>query len=281
MNFKKLKIAFLQKLSDVTGQDELEAIFFIGFEAIFKKKKIDYVLAPNQVLTDDEIEKWTDFESKLSKNIPIQYILGETEFYGLPFFVNENVLIPRPETEELVEWILTDFKHKPALSILDIGTGSGCIPISLAKNWLQAKVHSWDVSSEALAVAEKNAVLNKTNVYFERHNILETQNIDFPVDIMVSNPPYVQISEQVQMKKNVLDFEPHLALFVPENDPLLFYRKIGELAWENLKSGGCLYFEINQYLGQETLDLLQSIGFQNLELRKDFMKNDRMIKAIK
>uniref|UniRef100_UPI00404B1424 peptide chain release factor N(5)-glutamine methyltransferase n=1 Tax=Flavobacterium sp. TaxID=239 RepID=UPI00404B1424 len=281
MQYKKLKTAFLKNLSDVTDQDELEAIFFIGFEAIFKKKKIDFVLSPNQALTDDEVEKWTNFENQIAKNIPIQYIIGETEFYGLPFFVNENVLIPRPETEELVEWILNDFKHKPALSILDIGTGSGCIPISLAKNWLQAKVHSWDVSSEALAVAEKNAVLNKTNVHFELHNVLETESIDFPVDIMVSNPPYVQISEQAQMKKNVLDFEPHLALFVPENDPLLFYRKIGELAWENLKSCGCLYFEINQYLGKETLDLLQSIGFQNLELRKDFMKNDRMIKAIK
>jgi release factor glutamine methyltransferase len=281
MHYKKLKIEFLHKLSQIADQEELNSMFFIGFEAIFKKKKIDFVLAPNQELTANEFEKWIDFENKLSENMPIQYILGETEFYGLPFFVNKNVLIPRPETEALVEWVLHDFKHKPALTILEIGTGSGCIPISLAANWNQAKIHGWDISSEALAVAKKNADLNKTNVNFETHNILETEKIDLEVDIIISNPPYVQINEQLQMKKNVLDFEPHVALFVPENDPLLFYRKIGDLAWKNLKPGGCLYFEINQYLGKETLELLQTIGFQNLELRKDFMQNDRMIKAAK
>jgi release factor glutamine methyltransferase len=268
-------------MTDLYDVSEIETLFFMGFETLFGKKKIDFVLHPNETLSDENLQKWNQFLSKLMQGKPIQYILGTTEFYGLPFIVNENVLIPRPETEELIDCILEDYQQKDEISILDIGSGSGCIPIVLNAKMPLAKIVSWDVSEKALETAQKNNQLNKTNVAFELQDILKVENIPFSVDVIVSNPPYVQITEQAEMKKNVLDFEPHLALFVPENDPLLFYRKIGTLAWQHLNENGALYFEINQYLGNETMELLRAIGFQNLELRKDFMKNDRMIKAVK
>ena len=281
MTFQEIRFHFRQKMTDLYDVSEIETLFFMGFEALFGKKKIDLVLHPNETLSDENLQKWNQFLSKLMLGKPIQYILGTTEFYGLPFIVNENVLIPRPETEELIDWILEDFQQKDEISILEIGSGSGCIPIVLNAKMPQAKIVSWDVSEKALETAQKNNQLNKTKVAFELQDILKVENIPFSVDVIVSNPPYVQITEQAEMKKNVLDFEPHLALFVPENDPLLFYRKIGTLAWQHLNKNGALYFEINQYLGNETMELLRAIGFQNLELRKDFMKNDRMIKAMK
>ncbi len=281
MTFQDIRFHFRQKMTDLYDVSEIETLFFMGFEDLFGKKKIDFVLHPNETLSDENLQKWNQFLSKLMLGKPIQYILGTTEFYGLPFIVNENVLIPRPETEELIDWILEDFQQKDEISILDIGSGSGCIPIVLNAKMPQAKIVSWDVSEKALETAQKNNQLNKTKVAFELQDILKVENIPFSVDVMVSNPPYVQITEQAEMKKNVLAFEPHLALFVPENDPLLFYRKIGTLAWQHLNKNGALYFEINQYLGNETMELLRAIGFQNLELRKDFMKNDRMIKAMK
>ena len=281
MTFQDIRFHFRQKMTDLYDVSEIETLFFMGFEALFGKKKIDFVLHPNETLSDENLQKWNQFLSELMLGKPILYILGTTEFYGLSFLVNENVLIPRPETEELIDWILEDFQQKDEISILDIGSGSGCIPIVLNAKMPQAKIVSWDVSEKALETAQKNNQLNKTKVAFELKDILKVENIPFSVDVMVSNPPYVQIAEQAEMKKNVLAFEPHLALFVPENDPLLFYRKIGTLAWQHLNKNGALYFEINQYLGNETMDLLRAIGFQNLELRKDFMKNDRMIKAMK
>ena len=281
MTFQDIRFHFRQKMTDLYDVSEIETLFFMGFETLFGKKKIDFVLHPNETLSDENLQKWNQFLSKLMQGKPIQYILGTTEFYGLPFIVNENVLIPRPETEELIDCILEDYQQKDEISILDIGSGSGCIPIVLNAKMPLAKIVSWDVSEKALETAQKNNQLNKTNVAFELQDILKVENIPFSVDVIVSNPPYVQITEQAEMKKNVLDFEPHLALFVPENDPLLFYRKIGTLAWQHLNENGALYFEINQYLGNETMELLRAIGFQNLELRKDFMKNDRMIKAVK
>jgi release factor glutamine methyltransferase len=209
-------------------------------------------------------------------------LLLKTIFYVLDFEVNENVLIPRPETEELVEWILESQKSKvksQKLKILDIGTGSGCIAISLAKNIPNATVFAIDISEKALATAKKNAEINGVNVTFLEKNILETEDLEQQFDIIVSNPPYVRELEKEEIKKNVLDNEPHLALFVEDNDALIFYRKIAELAQKNLVENGQLFFEINQYLGTETVDLLEKMNFKNIELRKDIYGNDRMIKA--
>lgn len=212
---------------------------------------------------------------------PIQYILGETEFYGLPFLVNENTLIPRQETEELVEWIVKEEEKREEgrVKILDIGTGSGCIAISLAKNLSNAKVFAIDVSEKALATAKKNADINNVNVTFLLKNILETNDLEQQFDIIVSNPPYVRNLEKAEIKPNVLEYEPHLALFVEDTDALLFYRKIAQLAMKNLNSNGKLYFEINQYLGKETVALLECLELSNVELKKDIYGNDRMISA--
>jgi release factor glutamine methyltransferase len=197
----------------------------------------------------------------------------------LDFEVNSNVLIPRPETEELVAWILSDCKQEPLkdFKILDIGTGSGCIAIALAKNISQAEIAAIDVSAEALELAQKNAQTNGVPVTFLCQNILETEDLQGQFDVIVSNPPYVRNLEKAEIKKNVLEHEPHLALFVEDNDALLFYRKIATLAQKNLKENGKLYFEINQYLGLEMVGLLTAMGFVDVELRKDIYGNDRMI----
>jgi release factor glutamine methyltransferase len=219
---------------------------------------------------------------QLKKEIPIQYILRTTHFYGLELEVNSNVLIPRPETEELVDWIIESqqltFGDKK-VRILDIGTGSGCIAISLAKNLPNAEVFALDVSDKALATAKSNAELNQVTIQFIHQSILEIDDLGQQFDLIVSNPPYVRHLEKLEIKKNVLDNEPHLALFVEDNDALIFYRKIAQLAKKNLCPNGQLYFEINQYLGQETLDLLQEMGFKDITLRKDIYGNDRMIQC--
>ncbi|WP_394758076.1 peptide chain release factor N(5)-glutamine methyltransferase, partial [Flavobacterium sp.] len=206
-----------------------------------------------------------------------------TEFFSLPFYVNENTLIPRPETEELVDWILSNNRINEStnqIKILDIGTGSGCIAISLAKNLPNANVHAIDVSEKALATAKKNAERNNVTITFIEKNILETEDLLNTFDIIVSNPPYVRNLEKKEIHKNVLEYEPHLALFVEDNDALLFYRKIAELATKNLSENGQLYFEINQYLGKEMVELLEKYNFKNIELKKDIYGNDRMIRCV-
>ena len=210
---------------------------------------------------------------------------------GLSFKVNENVLIPRPETEELVDWIVSEEKRiergkdiriegQKDLKILDIGTGSGCIAIALAKNIPNAQVYAIDVSLEALKVAKMNADKNEVSVTFLEKDILHTENLLDQFDIIVSNPPYVRNLEKHEIKNNVLEHEPHLALFVEDFDALIFYRKIALLATKNLKSGGQLFFEINQYLGMEMIELLTDLSFSNIELRKDIYGNDRMTRAV-
>ncbi|MBP8157129.1 MAG: peptide chain release factor N(5)-glutamine methyltransferase [Flavobacterium sp.] len=255
-------------------------------------KRIDLALKPETVIDGIHLKHWKNIVSDLKSHKPIQYILGETEFYGLPFLVNENVLIPRPETEELVALIIKEGKGKREegkVRILDIGTGSGCIPIALKKNLPNAEVYAVDVSEKALATAKKNSELNDVKVNFINVDILKindlkqlpTSNFQLPTffDIVVSNPPYVRNLEKAEIHPNVLEFEPHLALFVEDNDALLFYRKITELAKKNLNLNGQLYFEINQYLGKETLALVESFGFKNVKLIKDIYGNDRMISA--
>jgi release factor glutamine methyltransferase len=217
--------------------------------------------------------------SRLKKNEPIQYIIGVEHFCGMTFEVDRNVLIPRPETRELVEWIVQDWSRKEACRILDIGTGSGCIAISLAKQIEGAKVEAWDISEGALQVARRNCVRNDAEVLLNRKDVLAALPEGMSYDVIVSNPPYICEKEKVDMDANVLDWEPEGALFVPDADPLLFYRKIAELGVSMLAEGGSLYFEINRAYGEQTVDMLVSLGYGNIELRKDSWGNDRMIKA--
>ena len=280
MKIKEYKINFINSLLPFYDEMEAESFFYLILENRYQLRRIDLALDADKEFSDAEISNWNVILEKLKTQIPIQYILGTTHFYGSEFIVDENVLIPRPETEELVDWIVklnTKLSKKKDLKILDIGTGSGCIAISLAKNILNSAVFAVDVSEKALAVAEKNATLNKVIVTFLHKNILETNHLDQKFDIIVSNPPYVRNLEKAEIKPNVLENEPHLALFVPDNDPLIFYKKIAELAAANLNPNGQLFFEINQYLGKETQDLLESLGLKNIELRKDIYGNDRMI----
>ena len=280
MLLKSYKTTFLQELSTLYDAMEIESFFYIVLECFHNKKRIDLALNPEMEIDAVQLLRWESVLVDLKKQKPIQYILGKTEFYGLKILVNENTLIPRPETEELVEWILQNPKLQSkdnSLNIVDIGTGSGCIAISLAKNLINAEVSAIDVSEKALTMAKKNAELNKVNVNFIHKNILETTDLGIQYDIIVSNPPYVRNLEKEEIKTNVLEFEPHLALFVEDNDALLFYRKIAQLALIHLSSNGCLYFEINQYLGNETVELLENLGFNNIELKKDIYGNDRMI----
>jgi len=284
MLLKQYKTHFFDALKNMQDEREIESFFFILTEYLHNLKRVDVALNPDFELSDAAIEKWNAILKELQQEKPIQYITGEAWFYGLRFEVNENTLIPRPETEELVEWILNSpiIHHPSPITILDIGTGSGCIPIALKANLPQANVSAIDISEKALEVAKRNAVINKVDINFIQANILEVEDLfqfPSPYNIIVSNPPYVRVLEKQEIKKNVLDYEPHLALFVDDNDALLFYRKIAQLALKNLAPNGLLFFEINQYLGKETVMLLENLGFKNIELRKDFYGNDRMIKA--
>lgn len=282
MKIKDYRTQFIQELSPIYDAGEAESFFYLILEENHQLKRIDLALNPDLTFSNEEIQFWNSILEKLQQEIPIQYLLGKTSFYSLNFEVNANVLIPRPETEELVEWIIKDgavSRNDKDLKILDIGTGSGCIAISLAKNIPNAEVFAIDVSEKALATAKKNVEINEVNVTFIQKNILETDDLDQQFDIIVSNPPYVRELEKHEIKKNVLDNEPHLALFVEDNDALVFYKKIAELAQKNLSPNGQLFFEINQYLGKEMIDLLEKMNFKNIELRKDIYGNDRMMRG--
>lgn len=283
MTIKNYKDTFKKELLPIYDEQETDSFFYIILEKIHNLKRIDLALNPETPMDGVHLKQWKSILSDLKIEKPIQYILGETEFCGLRFEVNENTLIPRPETEELVELIIKKEgrgkRKEGKVKILDIGTGSGCIAISIAKNIPTAEVFAIDVSEKALATARSNAELNDVNVTFLLKNILETEDLGSRFDIIVSNPPYVRNLEKAEIKSNVLEYEPHLALFVEDNDALLFYRKIAQLAIKNLAPNGKLYFEINQYLGKETVELLESLGFKDIELKKDIYGNDRMITA--
>lgn len=290
MLIKNYKDTFKKELQSIYDEHEIDSFFYIILDKIHSLKRIDLALNPETVMDGTHLKQWKSIVSDLKIHKPIQYILGETEFYGLRFEVNENTLIPRQETEELVEWIIeiTNYElRNTKLKVLDIGTGSGCIAISLAKNLPNAEVFAIDVSDKALATAKKNAELNKVAINFILSNILDVvtlsavEGLEQQFDIIVSNPPYVRNLEKAEIKPNVLAYEPHLALFVEDTDALLFYRKIAELAKKNLSSNGKLYFEINQYLGKETVELVESFGFKNVKLIKDIYGNDRIVFAEK
>ena len=258
---------------EVTALTRIIATELLGVSQMAYFLKDDVAItAEQEALLDNAIER-------LKKHEPIQYILGYCDFCGLRFKVTPATLIPRPETSELVEWIASEATGKE--SILDIGTGSGCIAISLAHKQLKSNVTAWDISNEALAVAIENSKANGQTVTFEHVDILAYQPTGEQFDIIVSNPPYIKENEKEAMHANVLDWEPHAALFVPDGDPLLFYRTIAEKGLAMLKPGGRLYFEINRAHGKETMEMLAALGYTSIELRKDFAENDRMIRAIK
>ena len=293
MTLQELKHTFLTKLDGRYPKEEINSFFHLLVNHTLSLNKIEVALNPNFDVSNDVTEFFKNALAELKSEKPIQYIMGSTKFYGLPFTVNENTLIPRPETEELVNWIIKDVQkvnlqpttnNQQPITILDIGTGSGCIAISLAKSLQSAEVYAIDISEKALQVAKQNAKQNELTIHFMEADILNLDAIlgitkDLRFDIIVSNPPYIRNLEKVEIKKNVLDYEPHTALFVDDKDSLFFYKAIADFAKKNLKKEGKLYVEINQYLGKETISLLQNKGFKNIELRKDLFGNDRMIKA--
>ncbi|PTM07738.1 MAG: peptide chain release factor N(5)-glutamine methyltransferase [Bacteroidetes bacterium] len=281
MILKSLKNSFSTALLEHYPETEIDSFFNLLSEHVLKMKRIDISQNLYSLVSGKKYDKFDNAIIRLKDYEPIQYIIGDTEFYSLTFNVTPSVLIPRSETEELVDWIINEQKDKDQISILDIGTGSGCIAISLAKNLPNAKVYALDVSEEALKVAEQNALLNEVEVEFIEANILDWNFSNLEFDVIVSNPPYVRELEKEAMSANVLNHEPHLALFVEDEDALLFYRKITESAKRGLKSKGDLYFEINEVLGKDMSQLLSDSGYSNIELKKDIFQKDRMIKANK
>ena len=270
----------IQTLTPMHGAQEARAIVYALLEDVFGLRKTDVLLGKFDALSEAEKLHFAECAKRLSTGEPLQYVAGTAPFGELRFEVTPATLIPRPETLELVEWVVADENVKPALRLLDIGTGSGCIAISLAKLLPQAKVSAWDISAEALAVAQRNAQQNGVAVDFKQVDVLHVTEAE-TYDCIVSNPPYICEEEKAEMTDSVLLHEPHTALFVPNNDPLRFYRAIAQLALRSLAPGGSLYFEINRAYGAETCNLLRDLGFRDVELRKDFYGNDRMVKGVK
>lgn len=288
MLLREIKNIYHSELDAIYGKEEVNSFFYLLIEHYFDLER--FVLAIQPELVIDKKQETIIFQalSELKLEKPIQHIIGMAYFMDLEFKVNEDVLIPRPETEELVRWILDDFKDTAKnLTILDMGTGSGCIPISLDKNLTDAKVFGLDISADALKVAEENNRLLGANVKFFQVDMLSlmsetsTKELEQKFDVIISNPPYVRELEKVEMRNNVIDHEPGLALFVPDEDPLKFYKAVVNFAADHLNENGCLYLEINQYLGKETKQLLEKSNFKTIELRKDMFGNDRMIKGIR
>lgn len=281
MQLKALQDFFQNGLLGYYPKDEITSFFNLLCEDRLGFKRIDISLKAETHITPDTFEFFEAAIGRLLVYEPIQYILGKTSFYGLDFSVNSKVLIPRPETEELVAWILKDANPNQPLKILDIGSGSGCIAISLAKHLPQAAVYALDVSPEALSVVQQNSKQNEVQITAIEANVLEWTSADLSFDVIVSNPPYVRELEKKFMAPNVLEHEPHLALFVENDAPLLFYKAIVELSKISLKKDGLLYFEINEHLGAETKALFSSEAFEDVKLKTDFYTKPRMIRAKK
>ena len=287
---KSLFDNLLQQITVYEAQEAKEIVFWL-MEFYLGLKKID--ILSDKAIDNQVLINWKNIIERINSNEPIQYILGETEFFGRKFLVNSNVLIPRPETEELVQLVINEQQALPIFgegweglnrtsTILDLGTGSGCIAFSLAKELPNFQVFAWDISEKALETAQKNAELNNANVIFEKADILNhslIHSFTHSLNIIVSNPPYVTKNEIDFMQKNVLDFEPHLALFVENNDPLVFYKSIAEIAHKNLIINGLLIVEINESLAQETADLFVKKGFSEVEIIKDIYQKDRFVRA--
>ena len=279
MTISQLKSLFHSELKNIYPVNEIDSFYHILTESELNLSRVDKALDPERLIEQASELFFRKALKELASEKPVQHITNKTEFYGLDFTVNKDVLIPRPETEELVAWVLQEANDRKKLKILDIGTGSGCIAISLAKNLTTAKVTAIDFSESALKTAQQNAKDNNVAVDFIQQDILKTDVLPDIYDIIISNPPYIRELEKVEIQKNVLSFEPHSALFVSDDNPLLFYKKIATLATKHLSENGLLFFEINQYLGKETLEMLKTTGFKKNELRKDIFENDRMTKS--
>lgn len=285
------KTLFNQLVSEITSvyeENEAKSIVYLLLEYYLNISKMD-------ILLDNPVNQSFDFQGiivRLKAHEPVQYIIGETEFYGRKFKVTPDTLIPRPETEELVQLVVGSWQlvvgnidqqeRLPSpIRILDIGTGTGCIAISLACELPNSQVYAYDISEEALKIAQENAKANNANVIFEKVNILNiSPSSPLPFSIIVSNPPYVMNAEKLEMEQNVLAYEPHLALFVEDSNPLIFYKAIAEFAANNLIDKGLCVVEINQAFGLETAELFWNQGFQSVEVVKDMFGKDRMVKAI-
>lgn len=276
MTLVKYRNYFFTILKSIIEQNEIEEVFFWIIDNYCGISRMDYILNPDLKLSNHQKENLMNAVSLLKTNMPIQYVLGESEFMSLKFNLNSNVLIPRPETEELVSWVIKDNNHNK--TILDIGTGSGCIAIALAKFIKNSRVTAWDIDEKILSVAEKNASKNKVKVLFELKDITTIKSNN-KFDLIISNPPYICDSEKLGMQNNVLLFEPHLALFVNDNDPLFFYLKIIDFAKSNLNDNGKIFLEINENQSIGVIKLLNNAGFYDIELKKDFRLKNRMIKA--
>lgn len=273
-------ISFIkEKLSLIYDPSEAQNIAFLLVDFVYGFQKNDYILNTTLPTTFNE-SLLTTYLNRLLNNEPIQHVIGEVFFYDLTIKVTKDVLIPRPETEELVHHIITKHKYQPNLQIIDYCTGSGCIAISLAHQ-LNCSVHAFDISKEALKIAIENNAKNNTLVTFHEVDLLKETPTLTDIDIIVSNPPYVLEEEKALMSENVLQFDPHLALFVDNDKALLFYERITELALIQLKQGGLLYFEINERFGEETKEMILKKGFSTALIEKDMQGKDRFVIAIK
>ena len=273
-----------EQLWDFYPDSEIKSFGYLILESVCNMDKSSVLRRKDKQLSLNERFRIQEIIEELKKYRPIQYILGETEFFGLKFKVDENVLIPRPETEELVEWVIKEKRSQSGYQLLDIGTGSGCIAIALAKHLPETEVYALDISSEALDVARQNAIINQAEVHFFQHDILKDEPFAFPFsslsfDYIVSNPPYIPLEEKAVVAKNVLDYEPHSALFVSQENPLLFYERIADFARYALREAGSLYFEINSRYGRESVKMLEDKNFRSVKLLKDISGNDRIIIA--
>ncbi len=277
---KDVFATYRTQLKPLYDAQEVDAMALTTLREVTGQSNAYLKAFPEYEVAADGQSKLKEILDQLLTGKPLQYVLGHTEFYRLPFKVNPSVLIPRPETEELVDWVLKSDLPQLGIDILDIGTGSGCIAISLKKNLPQANVSAIDISAEALKTAKENAELNKVEINFIEADILNIHNVQLTTyNLIISNPPYVTPADKNLMHTNVTDFEPHTALFVSQDDPLVFYRAIADLAVEKLTKGGLLFFEINESYGAETVDMLKTKLFKEVELRKDLSGRDRMIKA--
>jgi len=288
MSLNEARTVLTKELKNVYESDELRNIIELVIEHITNMSRAEQVKNKVPYLTCTQLEDLDAITERLKKNEPVQYVLGEAWFAGMKFKVNKNVLIPRPETEELVDWIVKEsqksnpesFRDK-SQNIIDIGTGSGCIPITLKHQLPEANVSAIDVCSEALFKATENAIKLNTEVDFTLLDFLDEEKWYelHQYDIIVSNPPYVKQSEINTIHERVKEFEPHLALFVPDNDPILFYKKLSDFSMKHLNAGGKLFVEINEALGEAISNLFRSAGFLNVELKKDMQGKDRMVMA--
>lgn len=275
----QLKKELQNTLKDIYDPLEINSLFFRLLEHYTHTTKTHYLAFPEKKLTDEQIQTLQKAIKQLENNVPLQYILGSCEFYGNSYQVTSDVLIPRQETEELVHWIIESTDKNKKIKILDIGCGSGCIVISLAKNLPNACLSAIDISQKTLDITKENAQRNKVSLEFIKADILKLPSFNKKFDIIVSNPPYIREKEKIEIHNNVLQYEPHLALFVSDEEPLLFYDKISDFALQHLSQKGKIYFEINQYLAQQTKELLETKGFRDIVLKKDLNGNSRMIKA--